>query len=336
VITYDVTDAAGNPAVQVTRTVIVNESQIQFFSVPDSMGAHEILLLKREGDTYWPQEPGISLGPSLPSSTVYYFDTTDPLVAEVLPYLAWDVLVAFGEGTVTLTVVTENLQHSDTLELTVAADTTAPALGHGVDSRFVDFLDVELLFGDDTTIYLQFTEFVDYTTAEDTDNYTVSINGGVGANPNEAFIVDGDQRFVGLILGSALSEGQEVTVDVQNVEDTSGNVISTQSASMTYAFPREWSNTGNIYIQSNYIIFLSGVVESGLSPQYVKVGAVAHGNGLSLPNVLAIASVSGDGSTTSALMAREDPYEFEAGSYDLYIIDFENGTISDPHTVVVP
>ncbi len=324
-----------------TYTVTVNRaapSPIQFFEMPDSMTANQNLILKREPDNAFPfNHPGITLGSSLPSSTVYHFESSDEDIAIVVPYLAWDLLIALGEGTVTLTVATEDLVHTDTHELTVTTDNIAPKLG-GVDSYYVSYGDNKLFFTSVSKICLQFSEFVDPTTAENVDNYAVVIGGAAAVPPSTAVRDSNDNTVVTLTLGTSLSPGTEVTVTVENIEDTVGNVITTESVTETYTAPRAWNNTSKINILQGYVICEAGAVQTtgGLSPQYIKMVAIPNGDDFALGNVVATVSVSSDGSTSEALNAREKPYVFPSGQYDLFIIDLQNSTVSLPHTITVP
>jgi hypothetical protein len=307
--------------------------------MPDSMTANQTLILKRQPDTVIPyDQPGIAFDISLPSSTVYYVDSDDEDIAEVVPYLIWDLLITKAAGTVELTVVTANTLHSDTHQLTVTSDNIPPTLG-GVDSYYVPFGDNKLFFVTDAQICLQFSEFVDQDSAENEDNYTVEIN-GTATDLFEAVRDSDDPTFVTLTLtgGTTLSPGDTVTITVANIEDTAptGNVMTTESVSETYTAPREWG-TGGFLIYEGYVMGLSGVVDTtgGLSPQYIKVVALEQDDDFALGNVIAAASVLSNGSTDEALNRRERIYAFPAGTYELLIVDLEHSTVSARRTVTI-
>jgi hypothetical protein len=311
-------------------------SLISFYEMPDSMTANQTLILKRRPDTVFPyDQPGIAFDLSLPSSTVYYVDSDDEDIAEVVPYLTWDLLITKAAGTVELTVVTANNLHSDTHQLTITSDNVAPRLG-GVDSYYVPYGDNKLFFVTDSEISLQFSEFVDQTSAENEDNYTVVIN-GTTTGLFEAVRHPDDHTFVTLTLtGTTLSPGTTVTITIVNIEDTVGNVMTTESVSETYTAPREWG-TGGFFIYEGYVMGLSGAVDTtgGLSPQYVKVVALEQGDEFALGNVIATAAVVSNGATDEALNRRERIYEFPSGKYELLIIDLENSTVSARRTFTI-
>jgi hypothetical protein len=306
--------------------------------MPDSMTANQTLILKRRPDTVPPYDlPGIGFDLSLPSNTEYDIDSDDEGIAEVVPYIAWDLLITKAEGTVDLTVVTANNLHSDTHQLTVTADNIAPRLG-GVDSYYVPHGDNKLFFVSDSQICLQFSEFVDEVTAEDKSNYTVTINNDPPTDLFEVARHPDDHTFVTLSLtgGTTLSPGTTVTIAVEDIEDTADNIIAPESVSETYTAPREWGS-GGFLIYGGYVMGLSGAVDTtgGLSPQYVKVVALEQGDEFALGNVIATAAVLSNGSTDEALNRRERIYEFPSGQYELLIIDLENSTVSARRTITV-
>ena len=85
-----------------------------------------------------------------------------------------------------------------------------------------------------TQLDVQFSEFVEQTSAETTTNY--SVDNGIG-NPSSAVRDAIDSTLVHLIFGSAFSNGTTYNLTVSNVQDLAANAITSQSQQFTYSVP---------------------------------------------------------------------------------------------------
>jgi len=83
----------------------------------------------------------------------------------------------------------------------------------------------------DTTLDVQFSEFVEKTTAETVSNY--SVNNGIG-NPSSAVRDGADSSIVHLTFSTAFSNCVTNTLVVTNVEDLNSNQMLTDSTNFIY------------------------------------------------------------------------------------------------------
>lgn len=341
---YNVSDSAGNAAAEKTRTVFVTTPKIMYYEMPDTVAANDSFVIRRADSISPPYtEPTVAVSSQLPWPTRYYFEAVNEEsggvpgdeIVEVLHYLGFDLLYPIAEGTVTLNVATEDLAHTNSHVLTVTEDVTPPQLG-GIDNPNLPYGDTKLLFFDESTILLLFTEPIEETTAFNTANFAVRIGTEAPAAPVSAGYCGEDPTMIALELSSALSVGEEVTVAVENLEDDYGNVIVSESVTAEYVAATGWDSPSLYDLYFPYIRFLAGSVEYAPPLGSTMLVALPAGDPFSLVGVIGITIVVENGGPALSLTYRELTHMFESGDYDVYIIDKERQTVSVPYTVTVP
>lgn len=163
----------------------------------------------------------------------YVVSVDDAAVAHVVGELLLPEvfrLVGLAAGTATVTVASaDNPSVSDTVAITVGADTVAPKLE-------------EFAFRvDDDTIQLQFSELMNAASVENTSIYDVSVASSA-ATVLAARVVTPENPWYGtqvqLDLASAPGDGVLVSVEVTGGTDAAGNAINTGADTW------EWVTTG--------------------------------------------------------------------------------------------
>lgn len=258
-----------------------------------------------------------------------------PTVASVEMESDYFELIGLTAGSATITVTTDDGDFTAALAVTVLADTVDPQLDSG-------------LFLSSTEVYLDFSEKLSSSGAGTASNYTIS--GAISGNPTSATLYESGDVVV-LVLSSALTAGNQITVTATGITDLAGNSIDTifNTINLTFYTPPAPADATKITIAASQISGAAGAVPSALDASLTDAAswmimAVPAGTAIAEDAIVGVGFVDASdgsfGNMTSDFEPSSTNYVvFDSGNYDLYVVyqtADESMAFSTKITVTVP